>query len=526
MIKQISTHRFGLYLMLLVLIMLQRVETGSCQEGKRIYISDFGAIGDGKTINTAKIQQAIDNGSENPGGATIVFTPGQWLSGSLVLKSNVTLHLEEDAVLLGSTNPADYRKIDVEGAPVSPQAGDNSRLALLLAHNARNISITGRGTIDGQGRELALVIDSLHHTGEWVDPNYNKWSGRPSETARPKIINFFYCQNLLISGITIKNSSCWVQTYELCTDLVIDGITVESRAFWNNDGINIVDSKNVHITNCDINSADDGICLKSYYPGYFNDNVLIENCTVRSSASAVKFGTASIGGFRNIVIINIRVYDTFRSAIAIETVDGGFIENVMVSNIFAFNTGNAIFMRIGHRFGEKPGTMKNITVKNMYVQVPFGRPDENYDMRGPALPFFHNQFPAPITGIPGGYIEDVTLENITISYPGRASKGMAYIPLWRLDAVPEKIKDYPEYSMFGELPSWGFFVRHVKGITMKNITLRLDDCDYRPALIFDDVIDLNIEELRLPEDKHDQIILKNTSDVKTDEHIRKLTREL
>jgi polygalacturonase len=219
-------------------------------------------------------------------------------------------------------------------------------------------------------------------------------NNRPSETARPKIINFSECENVTVQGVTIKNSACWVQTYELCNNLVIDQVSVESRAFWNNDGMDITDCRNVRITNCDINSADDGICLKSYYPGYFNDSIYIANCYIRSSASAIKFGTASVGGFKNVVIDNITVKDTYRSAIAIESVDGGFIENVQVSNITAVNTGNAIFVRLGHRAGETPGTVKNISFKNIKVQVPFGRPDEAYDMRGPELPFFHNQFPS------------------------------------------------------------------------------------------------------------------------------------
>jgi LPS export ABC transporter protein LptC len=219
-----------------------------------------------------------------------------------------------------------------------------------------------------------------------------------------------------VQGVTIKNSACWVQTYELCNNLVIDQVNVESRAFWNNDGMDITDCRNVRITNCDINSADDGICLKSYYPGYFNDSIYIANCYIRSSASAIKFGTASVGGFKNVVIDNITVKDTYRSAIAIESVDGGFIENVQVSNITAVNTGNAIFVRLGHRAGETPGTVKNISFKNIKVQVPFGRPDEAYDMRGPDLPFFHNQFPSPITGIPGHYIENISFENIEIIY--------------------------------------------------------------------------------------------------------------
>jgi hypothetical protein len=480
--------------------------------GKMFYAEKFGAVADGTTLNTKALQSAIDKISSKDGG-TLVLSKGVYLTGYLILKSGVTLHIEEGSVLLGSSSPYHYEKLVAEGAPVSPKQDDNSKLALLLAYKANNIGITGKGIIDGQGQRLALTVDSLHHTGERIDPNYNKWSNRPGETARPKIINFMMCNDVVVKDVTIKNASCWVTSYEICNRLLIDNVTVMSRAFWNNDGMDITDCRNVRVVNCNVDTADDGICLKSYYEGYYCDSIYIGNCTVRSSASAIKFGTASIGGFKNVEIENITVFDTFRSVIAIETVDGGFIENVKVNNVAALNTGNAFFMRIGHRAGKTPGTLKNVTIQNMFVEVPFGRPDEDYDMRGPALPFFHNQFPASICGIPGHLIENVKLENINISYPGRACKGFAYVPTWRLDAVPEKIKDYPEYSMFGELPSWGLYVRHAKGITMKNINFILKDQDFRPAFVFDDVDGLKMDDILVPERTKDHVILKDTKNV-------------
>ena len=475
----------------------------------------FGAVNDGKTINTKAIQSAIDQANKNKGGR-VIFPEGKYLSGSVIIRSGVELVLNKGAILLGSIDPRDYEKMEFEGALVSTKTDDNSKLALIIAYKANNIAITGEGMIDGQGRELALFADSLHQIGVRIDPKYGS---RLSEPYRPKIINFMECRNINVKGITIKNSSCWVQTYELCSNVKLDHLTVISRAYWNNDGMDISDSKNVRITNCDINSADDGICLKSYHTGHFSDSIYIANCTIRSSASAVKFGTASIGGFKNVFINNIRVYDTYRSAIAIESVDGGFIENVSVSNITANNTGNALFMRLGHRAGENAGTVKNISFKNIKVQVPFGRPDIDYDMRGPDLGFAHNQLPASITGIPGHCIENVSLENIEISYPGRASKGIAYLPVWQLSKVPEREKSYPEYSMFGELPAWALYVRHVKGIKMKNVKLTLDDTDFRPAIVFDDVAKVMIDNTDFPAVNEDQIIFKDVRDYELDKNL-------
>lgn len=482
---------------------------------KEFLITNYGAKADGKTLNTLAIQKAIDAAFKNKGGC-VVFPKGEFLSGSIQMKTNVSLRLDEGAILLGSTNLSDYIKLEFPGRPDSPKKDDNSQMALVLAHKATNIKLYGKGKIDGQGLQLALHIDSLHHAGIVVDPNYTIRRNRPNETMRPKLFRFSQCDGVTIEGLEVGAASCWGLSFELCSNLSLDGLTIVNRSYWNNDGIDITDCKNVKIINCDINSGDDGICLKSYYPGYANDGIYIANCTIKSSASAVKFGSASYGGFKNVIIKDIQVYDTFRSAIAIESVDGAEIENIEVSNINAVNTGNAIFIRIGQRSGEKAGSIKNVSIRNIKVQVPFGRPDLNYDLRGPEVDFFHNPFPSSIVGIPGYKIENVSLENIEISYPGRATKGMAYVPISRLSQVPEKIQDYPEFSMFGELPAWAFYVRHANGISFKNIKVSLDDTDFRPAFVFDDVQNLNMEQIDLPDGKKSQVVLKSVSQSKID----------
>jgi hypothetical protein len=465
-------------------------------------ITSFGAKGDGVTLNTSFIQSAIDAAS-SAGGGRVIIPSGEFLTGGLVLKTGVELYLDMNANLLGSTDPAQYTSI-------------NRREALIMAIGQKNISITGKGTIDGQGRRLALAIDSLFYAGKLDSIHYNLRRKRPEK--RPKILEIDNCRKILISGIELKNSASWVQNFDQCEDLVIDSIRVDSDAYWNNDGIDITDCKNVRITSCYVNSADDGICLKSENAGYMNDSIYIANCTVRSSASAVKFGTASVGGFRNIRIEHIKVFDTFRSAIAIESVDGGILENIEINDVVAANTGNAIFIRLGHRNHDgKVGILRNILIKNVKVQVPFGPPDLNYEIRGPELAFFHNPFPSSITGIPGHKVENVFLENIEIIMPGRGNDGMAIIPLYRLKDVPENEIGYPEFSMFGELPAWGFYLRHVNGLTLKNITVKAEAEDYRPAFVFDDVVNLKMEGTIIREDDLDkQVIFRNVSDIACD----------
>jgi len=436
-------------------------------------------------MNTQELQSLIDMVSAN-GGGRITFPKGEYHTGQLELKSRVEFYLEEGAVILGSTSPYDYQRVDA-GNFVEDELNDKSQLGLIVAKNAHDIAVCGKGTIDGQGLSLALTIDSLHHTGERIDPNYNQRRQRPSELVRPTLFNLVGCKDVRIEGVYLRNSAGWGLSFHQCRDIQLSHLEIYNRAYWNNDGIDLTDCQNALIENCNVNSADDGICLKSYDPESGNDNIMIRDCEIRSSASAIKFGTASYGGFRHIHVSGIRVFDTFRSALAIESVDGATIEDVMVDNIIAKNTGNALFIRLGQRSGNRKGKIRNIRISNLTAQIPFGRPDIDYDLRGPEVDYFHNVHPAPICGIPGNCIENVYLENIHVTYPGRASKGMAYIPLWRKSDVPEQIDKYPEFTMFGELPSYGLYLRHIRNITLKNVQFSLDAPDFRPAIVEEDV---------------------------------------
>lgn len=467
---------------------------------KDFNILDYGALPSNTTLSTNAIQNAID-AANSSGGGRVVVPKGTFTTGSIFLKSGVELHLAKGAILLGSTLPADYKKV-------------RNWKGLILADKAIKISISGAGTINGQGAQLALYMDSLFHAGDIDSIRYNHVEKRPMWYTRPQIIYFLGCENINVTGITLQNSACWVQTYEQCNKVVIDRIKVESDSYWNNDGIDIVDSKNVRITHCNINAADDGICIKSedWSHTYYCDSIYIADCIVRSSASAVKFGTSSVNDIKNVIIRNIRVYDTYRSAIAIEAMQGGILENILVENITATNTGNAIFLRIGQiRNAENPGVLRNVTLRNIKVTVPWERPDYKYEIRGPALPYFHNIFPASITGIPGHPIRGVILENITIIFPGRGNPAFANMPTDRIHEVPELPTAYPEFSMFGELPAWGIYMRHVDGITLKNVKLKIENPDYRPAVVLDDVQQFSIQHLRIKGDKKNAYIFKKDS---------------
>lgn len=429
-------------------------------------------------------QSMVDSIAALKEGGRLVIPAGIHVTGTLQLKSGVNLHLEKGAVLLGSVNPYDYdgylETIDDVAGGVADKCS-KPQFGLIVARDAHDISITGEGIIDGRGLELALAIDSLHHIGERVDPNYNTRRMRPS--LRPKLLDFDSVDSLRVENVKLRASASWGFSLNKCNDVVIKDIEFVNRAYWNNDGIDVADCHNVSITGCDINSADDGIVLKSFDPADGNDNILISDCRIASSANAIKMGTESFGGFRNVIIKNIKIRDTFRSAIALESVDGAVLENVTVDSIEAVNTGNAFFIRLGHRRGEKPGSLSNVAISNLKCEIPFGRPDSDYDLRGPDINTIHNPFPASITGIPGSRVNNVRLSNIDVSYPGRGTKGMAYIGEYRYKNVPEQIDSYPEFHMFGELPAWGLFVRHVDGLKLDNVKMAVREPDYRPAMV-------------------------------------------
>ena len=473
-------NRIKYFFLLLCLLSSITVQAALVLRASRLKIP-----ADGRTLCTAQLQQAI-NRIARKGGGTLVLTPGTYLTGSIFLKSEVTLKLEQGAVLLGSANPYDYKLVDV-GVSGDDQRHDNACMALVMAQDAKHIAIENEGVIDGNGLQLALNADSLHHTGELVDAHYNERRQRPSELVRPKLLFFTGCDDVRLQGGRYQSSANWGLSFDLCSNMVLTGLDVLNRAYWNNDGIDITDCNHVSIEHCKINSADDGICLKSYHTAASNRDIHVNDCDIISSASAVKFGTASWGGFKNIEIGNIRVKDTFRSAIAIESVDGARIDSIYVHDVHAENTGNALFVRLGQRAGERKGSISGVKIKNLYCRVPFGKPDEDYDLRGPEVDMIHNPFPSSITGIPGNSIGSIELENIEVVCPGRATKGQAYIPLWRIKDVPEQVSKYPEFSMFGELPAYGLYMRHIRNITLKNVKMTLSAPDYRPAFVMDDV---------------------------------------
>lgn len=455
-------------------LLLLSLLLASLQGSAKDYLSSlFGIPSDGMALSTRSIQFAIDY-INREGGGRLVFHVGRYLTGSIHLKSNVTIHLEEGAVLLGSLNPFDYES-----------RSNPFMTSLIFADSAQNIGITGKGMIDGQGKQVAMNYIDVIAKGLIKDKFRN---GRPEIETRPMLIYFRSCSRIRIRNILLKNSASWNQTYDQCKNLEVDSIAVDNKDYWNEDGIDLVDCDSASVTNSFFDVADDGICLKSHDARHCCNNIFIRNNTVRSSANAIKFGTVSRGGFKNVRIVNNKVYDTYRSAIALQAVDGGYVENVEVDSLQVYNTGNVIFLRVGERWGEKTSRMQGISIRHVVAEVPAGKPDAGYSYEGPVEDLPRNVSPGIIiTGLPGKKISGITVSRVTIRHAGGGNRLYAQVGPHELDSVPEMPAKYPEFSMFKELPAWGVYIRHAQDVSFSDVSLTAARKDYRLPVVLDDV---------------------------------------
>ncbi len=451
----------------------------SAQTGKGTWdVFGLGAKGDGQTMDTRAIQKAIDQ-CHAAGGGKVYLHNGRFLSGTLYLKSNVTLHIEAGAVLLGSGNADDYPN----AASVYPTYVSDTMTskAFIYAENAKNIAIEGRGTIDGRGD----LIDKRGLKDAYLFPSF---------MYRPRIIHIRGSEKIRVKDITLFNSGSWVQTYQQCTDLIIDGITVDSREnkdveqknrehtarHRNTDGLDLVDCEKVRISNCMINSGDDAICLKSFSPDKACRDITISNCIVSAGASGIKIGTETAGAFEDITVQNCVVYDTWGEGIAIMTADGARIERVNISGISLRNIKRSgIFIRLN--------TRNRTYGSNTAVNKPHLKDIIIENIQGSRLA----SLGCSITGIEGLPLENIVLSNINLTFEG----GVRSAPV--ASEIPEKQNAYPAGAMFGPaLPAYGFFIRHVNGITLDNVHLKFSEEDTRPAIVCSNTEKLEIQRLK------------------------------
>ena len=425
-------------------------------QAKDYVITHYGAIADTTTLSTNAIQQTIDQ-CHNDGGGRVVIPKGNFKTGTIILKSKVDLHLDEGATLYGSTDIKDYKKLKPSYVSLRTQ---KETIQLIYANQATDVSITGKGCIDGQGK------------------GFPKLSWNDEGITRPHLIRFIECRQLNIKDVTLRNSGCWMQHYLACDNVNINGIKVYNRNNYNNDALDLDGCHNVEVTNMTADSDDDGITLKSTSPRLC-ENIVVKDCQVSSHCNAVKLGTESNGGFKNIHISNITIrpsddqstlfFGKSRgiSAISVEMVDGGKLSDVVISNIHATGTESPIFVRLGNRARgyyegqkiENVGTLSNVTLSDITVN--------DAGTTG-----------CSITGLPGHPVSNIILRNISITHPG----GCPATPV----PTDEKEKDYPEATMWGTLPAKGFFVRHARNVKFKNVNIKTQNPDERPEYILID----------------------------------------
>jgi hypothetical protein len=422
----------------------------------------------------------------------VYLPPGTYLSGTVMLKSNVTFYLEAGAVLRGSVNIDDFTP---QPGSVTEKHGTRWELPLdatdagqhkhlLFAADAENVTLAGSGKIDGQGAAFWVPAGRKPASAQdlWKDgaSDYLKSRSRPSP-----LLEFVGCRHLKIQDICIENAPGWTLRSINCSDVFIDRVTVKNPVFGpNSDGLDICNSKNVFISNCSLTVADDIICLKSENP--YDDsipvtkNVVITNCVMSGCCAGLKIGTATKGGFENIsfsnsVIFNddVKFNERVIAGVALTMVDGGWVSGVTITGIRMERVRAPIFIRRGNRTPRQDGSagiLKDILI-------------DGINATGSILT-------SSITGLPSFPVENVSLCNIRIQSdePGTEE--------WANLIPPEREQAYPEAQMYGRLPSFGLYCRHVSGLRLKDVVLGGSSMEERPAICLDDSKMVDISGLR------------------------------
>ncbi len=435
--------------------------------GARDYnIVEYGAQSDTTVLSTAALQRAIDDCSK-AGGGRVVVPVGNYKIGSIELRSDVHLYLEHGATLYGSTRLEDYRPMKSDYVSLRTQT---TTIQLIYADKVKHVVIDGYGTIDGRGRA------------------FKKLSWNDEGITRPHLLRFIQGEDITVRGITLKNSGCWMQHYLACDRLRIEDIRVENRNNYNNDALDLDGCHEVIVQGMIADSDDDGITLKSTSPRLC-ENIRISDCVVSSHCNAVKLGTETNGGFRNINISGIVVKPSYdqrekffgqwigSSALSLEIVDGGVLENVNVSDMTVEGTEAPIFIRLGNR-----GRGYQLAGKDFDSLIPIKTIGKIRGIRIDNIQIRHaGRMGCSITGLPGYHVEDVWLSNISIHHPGGITA--ADMPAINDSIKNEKEKDYPESTMWGNLPARGFFVRHARNIQFHNVVVQTDSADVRPDFV-------------------------------------------
>lgn len=433
-------------------------------------VRDYGATGNGSTNDTPAIQRAID-AAAGAGGINIVrFPSGTYRSAnSIHLRSNITIQLDSGATILGSPND-DYD-------PPEPNPWDDYQdyghshfhNAMIWGDRLTNIAFQGSGTIDGGGHMI---------TGNSVP------SGRAD-----KLLSIKRCTNLTLRGITLRRGGHFMALINGCGGVTIDNF----KTIWSDsgvrDGINLINSWDVTVTNSRIEGSDDALAFKSDYAlgqTYVSRNIRVSDTTVYSHENnALQFGSETCGDFRDIRFDRITILGAGKAGIGMVSMDGAIIEDVHFSDITITKATSAVFMKLGQRRrcpGSPPaGRIRNITLTNV----------SGSNLTAPAQPGGGGarEYSSTITGMPGVPLENITFNNVDFEYPGGH-------PASDADIVPgEHFTTYPPRD-YGTRPSYGWWMRHIRGITFNDSDVSFVSNDNRPAFIADDGANVVINRTR------------------------------
>lgn len=445
-------------------------------------VRDYGAKGDGKTLDSPAIDKAIE-ACVKQGGGKVVLPAGTYLSGSIHMKSNVELHLQSGCVILAAPQSMGaYDKSETFGFPEYQDGGHTYfHNSLIWAECQENISITGHGMIDGLGL-----------TKKDTEKGGNVQGG--SIGAGDKAIAFKQCKNILIRDITIYRGGHFAIIVTGCERGTIDNVTIDT----NRDGIDIDCCKYITLTNCKVNTPnDDAIVLKSSYAlkrAVPCENILVTNCIVTGYklgtfldgtyvpekvnwvCGRIKLGTESNGGYRDITISNCTCM--YSSGLAFEEVDQGLMDNIVVTNIALNHVHHyPIYITTGCRNrGPKevtePSRGQNIMISNVQAL--------DCDSLAGII----------ITGMENAPLKNISLSNIFVEYRGGGTADMAQ------KKYREQGTNYPEPRWAGPTPSYGVFARHIDGLKLRDIIFALKKDDGRPAVMLENVKNLDMKDVK------------------------------
>lgn len=456
-------------------------------------VKAFGAVGDGKAMDTPSINRAIE-AANAAGGGTVRFPAGTYACYSIHLKSNVVLYLDDGATILAASVPPEGTTTGGYD-PAEPNTpwehyqdyGHNHwHNSLIWGEDIHNFAILGSGLIWGKGLSRGVG----HELPKANCPGVGD-----------KAIALKNCHNVIFRDFSILQGGHFGIWAAGVDNLTIDNLKIDT----NRDGMDIDCCRNVRVSNCSVNSPwDDGICPKSSFAlGYARatENVTITNCYVTGAyevgtmldgtwkrfpagsrvphTGRIKCGTESNGGFKNITISNC-VFDGCRG-FALESVDGALLEDITFTGVTMRDcTNTPLFLRLGSRMrgpaGVPVGTLKRILISNVVSYNSVSK------YTGGGI----------ISGIPGHQIEDVKINDVYLQHRGDTAMGTAASP------PPEDADKYPEPRMFGPLPAQGFFVRHVKNIEFTNVEIACDKPDTRPVFWLDEVDGADFFRIKAP----------------------------